>query len=93
MVSTYSSIVGHFDGHVDAWVQGCLYHPMQHVKGYTVSLWTPPLGNYLLHIALVAARATSKQTTINKYTKKGGHLDCRSGAPERYCMHLPIEEA
>ncbi len=28
------------------------------------------LGNYLLRIAPAAARATGKQTTINKYTKK-----------------------
>jgi hypothetical protein len=28
----------------------------------------PALGNYLLRIAPAAARATGKQTTINKYT-------------------------
>jgi hypothetical protein len=59
---------GHFDGHADAWVQGCSYCPMQHVHDYTGSLWMPPSGNYLLRIAPAAARAQSKQTTINKYT-------------------------
>jgi hypothetical protein len=63
-----TSVAGHFDGHADTWVQGCLYCLMQHVLGYTGSLWMPPLGNYLLHITTAAARATGKKTTINKYT-------------------------
>jgi hypothetical protein len=63
-----TSFAGYFVGHADAWVQGCLYCPMQHVHGYTESLWMPPLGNYSLRIAPVAAWATGKQTTINKYT-------------------------
>jgi hypothetical protein len=41
---------------------------MQHVQGYFGSHWTLALGNYLLRIAPAAARATGKQTTINKYT-------------------------
>jgi hypothetical protein len=42
--------------------------PMQHVHGYTGSHWTSASGNYSLHIAPAATRATGKQTTINKYT-------------------------
>ena len=37
---------------------------MQHVQGYTGSHWTPPSGDYSLRIALAAARATAKKTTI-----------------------------
>jgi hypothetical protein len=40
----------------------------QCVQGYSGSHLTPPLGDYLLPIAPAAARATGKQTTINKYT-------------------------
>jgi hypothetical protein len=63
-----TSFAGSFDGHADAWVQGCSYCLMQHVQGYTGSLWMQPLGNYLLRIAPAAAMATGKQTTTNKYT-------------------------
>jgi hypothetical protein len=35
---------------------------MQHVQGYTGSHWTPPSGNYLLRIALAAARTANKTT-------------------------------
>jgi hypothetical protein len=45
-----------------------LYCQVQHVQGYTGSLWTPSLGNYSLRIASAAARATGTQTTFNKYT-------------------------
>jgi hypothetical protein len=37
---------------------------MQHVQGYTGSHWTLPLGDYLLRIALAAARATANKTTM-----------------------------
>ncbi len=38
---------------------------MQHVQGSTGSLWTPPLGSYLLQIALAAAaRVPCKTTTM-----------------------------
>ncbi len=47
--------------HEEMWVQ-CLAHClMQHVQGYTGSLWMTPLGNYLLHIAPAAAMVPSKQ--------------------------------
>jgi hypothetical protein len=59
---------GCFDGHSGAPEQYRWHRPMRHVQGYFRSHWTPPLGNYLPHIAPAAARATGKQTTINKYT-------------------------
>jgi hypothetical protein len=68
MVSTCSTTVGHFDGHGGPLVQYEAHRPMQHVQGYSGSHWTPPSGNYWLCIAPAAARATGKQTTINKYT-------------------------
>ena len=37
---------------------------MQHVQGYTGSHWTPPSGDYSLHIALAATRATENKTTM-----------------------------
>jgi hypothetical protein len=52
----------------------------------------PPLGNYSLCIAPVAARATGKQTTINKYTYKAGRFDGRGGAPIQYRAYPPMEE-
>jgi hypothetical protein len=65
---------------------------MQHVQGYSGSHWTPPLGNYSLHIAPVAARATGKQTTINKYTYKAGRFDGHGDAQVRNHLHGPMEE-
>jgi hypothetical protein len=61
-----SSFVGRFDGHGGPPVQYEAHPPMQHVQGYSGSHWTPALGNYMLRIAPGAARATGKQTTINK---------------------------
>jgi hypothetical protein len=54
---------------------------MQHVQGYPVSHWTPPLGNYLLRIAPVAARATANEMTMKKWTTFTGHFDGRGIAP------------
>jgi hypothetical protein len=62
------SSAGHFDGHGGALEQYIQHFPMWHVQGYSGSHWTPALGNYSLHIAPAAARATGIQTTINKYT-------------------------
>jgi hypothetical protein len=42
--------------------------PMQHVQGYSGRHWMPASGDYLLCIAQAAARATGKQTIINKLT-------------------------
>jgi hypothetical protein len=68
MTNKCTSSAGHFDGHGSAPEQYTWHRPMQHVQGYSGSHWTPPLGNYSLRIAPAAARATGKQTTINKYT-------------------------
>jgi hypothetical protein len=57
---------GRFDGHSGALEQYRQHQPMQHVQGYSGSHWMPASGNYLLCIAPAAARATGKQTTINK---------------------------
>jgi hypothetical protein len=68
MMNECTSSAGRFDGHGGAPEQYRQHRPMQHVQGYSRSHWMPPLGNYLLRIAPAAARATGKQTTINKYT-------------------------
>jgi hypothetical protein len=59
---------GCFDGHGGVPEQYRWHRLMRHVQGYSGSHWMPPSGNYLLHITPAAARATGKQTTINKYT-------------------------
>jgi hypothetical protein len=76
-----TSSVGHFDSHGGVPVQYKTNFPMQHVLGYTRSHWAPPLGNYLLHISLAAARATANKTTMKKYTYFAGHSDGYGGAP------------
>jgi hypothetical protein len=68
MTNKCTSSAGHFDGHGSAPEQYRWHHQMRLVQGYFGSHWTPPSGNYLLRIAPAAARATGKQTTINKYT-------------------------
>jgi hypothetical protein len=62
------------------------------VQGYSGSHWTPASGNYLLRIAPAATRATSKQTTINKYTYKAGRFDGHGNALVRTRAHPPMEE-
>jgi hypothetical protein len=52
----------------------------------------PASCDYLLRIAPAAARATGKQTTINKYTYKAGCFDGHGDAPVRNCVHRPMEE-
>jgi hypothetical protein len=59
---------GRIDGHDGAPEQYRWHRQMRHVQGYSGSHWTLASGNYLLRIAPAAARATGKQTTINKYT-------------------------
>jgi hypothetical protein len=59
---------GHFDGHGSVPEQYRWHCPMRHVQGYSGSHWMQALGDYLLRIAPATARATGKQTTINKYT-------------------------
>jgi hypothetical protein len=59
-----TSAVGHFDGHGGAPVRYEAHCPMQHDQGFTGSHWTPPSGDYLLHIASAAARATINTTIM-----------------------------
>jgi hypothetical protein len=68
MMNKCTSSAGRFDGHGGAPEQYRWHRPMWYVQGYSGSHWTPPSGDYLLCIAPAAARATGKQTTINKYT-------------------------
>jgi hypothetical protein len=93
MASTCSSVVGRFDGHGGPPVQYEAHRPMKHVQGYSGSHWTPASGNYLLPIAPAAARATGKQTTINKYTYKAGRFDGHGNAPVHNRAYRPMEEA
>jgi hypothetical protein len=85
MTNECTSVLGHFDGHGGAPWQYRWHCLMGHAQGYLGSHWTPPLGNYLLCIAPVAARATGKQTTINKYTYFAGHFDGNGDALVRPC--------
>jgi hypothetical protein len=81
-----------FDVHGSPPVQYKAHHQMQHVQGYSGSHWMPPLGIYSLRIAPATARATGKQATINKYTKRNGHFDGRGGAPVQYRAYCLMEE-
>jgi hypothetical protein len=74
MMNECTSSAGRFDVQGGAPEQYRRHRPMQHVQGYSGSDWMPPLGNILLHIAPAAARATGKQTTINKYTYKASRV-------------------
>jgi hypothetical protein len=87
-----TSSAGCFDGHGGTPEQYRRHCPMRHVQGYSGSHWTPALGNYPLLIAPAAARATGKQTTINKYTYKAGRFDGHGNAPVRNRAHRPMEE-
>jgi hypothetical protein len=92
MTNQSAFVAGRFDGHTDALKRQTWHRPMQQIQGHTRCPWQPPSGNYSLCIAPAAARATGKQTTINKYTKKGGHVHGCSGAPVQYRVHRPMEE-
>jgi hypothetical protein len=92
MASTCSSTVGCFDGHGSLPVQYEAHRPIQHVQGYSRSHWTPTLGNYSLCITPAAARATGKQTAINKYTYKAGRFNGHGDALVRNRAHCPMEE-
>ena len=52
-----------FRGHAEALQQYMWHRPMQHVRGYTRSHWTLPLGDYSLRIVPMAARETANKTT------------------------------
>jgi hypothetical protein len=72
-----TSVVGHFDGHGGAPEQYRWHCPMRHVQGYPGNHWMLPLGNYSLHFAPAATRATANKTTTKKYTNFAGHFDDR----------------
>jgi hypothetical protein len=92
MTNKCTSVAARFEGPADAPEQYGQHLPMRHVQGYSGSHWMPASGNYLLRIALAAARASGKQTTINKSTKKGGRFDGHGDTPVRNRAHRPIEE-
>jgi hypothetical protein len=70
MTNKCTSSAGHFDGHSNA-PEGYRWHrPMRHVQGYSGSHWMLPSGNYLLHIAPAAARATANKTTTKNVPKR-----------------------
>jgi hypothetical protein len=92
MTNKCTSSAGRFDGHGSAPEQYRWHCLMRHVQGYSRSHWTLPLGDYLLCIAPAAARATGKQTTINKYTYKADRFDGHGDAPVRNCVHCLMEE-
>ncbi len=92
MTNKCTSSAGRFDSHGGAPERYRWHRPMRHIQGYSGSHWMPALGNYSLRIVPAAVRATGKQITINKYTKKGGHVDGCGGAPVQYRMHRPMEE-
>jgi hypothetical protein len=92
MMNKHSSTSGRFDGHGGSLEQYIWHRLMRHVQGYSGNHWAPPLGDYSLCIAPVAARATSNKTTTKKCTKKTGHFDGCGGAPVQYGTHCPIEE-
>ena len=69
------------DASLDAACPGLLQKPLD-----------ATMGNYLLGITPVAARATGKQTTIKKYTYKAGPFNGHVDAPVRNHTHRPMEE-
>ncbi len=87
-----TSSTSRFDGQGGVPEQYRWHHPMQYVQGYFGEHWTPASGDYLLRLAPAAARATGKQTTINKYTYKAGHFDGHGDVPVRNRAHRPMEE-
>jgi hypothetical protein len=92
MINKFTSSAGHFDGHGGAPERYRRHCPMWYVQGYSGSHWMQASGNYFLHITPAAVRATGKQTTINKCTKKGGQIDGHGDAPVRNLLHHPMEE-
>ncbi len=91
-MSKCTSSAGRFDGNGSVPEQYRWHCPMQHVQGYPGSHWMPPLGNYLLCITPVAARATANKTMTKKWTNFAGHFDGPGGAPVQYHAHCLIEK-
>jgi hypothetical protein len=92
-MSKCTSSAGRFDCHGGAPVQYEAHCLMQHVQGYTGSPLMLPLGDYLLHIAPVAARAKANKTTTKTYTYFSGHFDGHGNALVHYRAGCLMEEA
>jgi hypothetical protein len=67
------------------------HRSIQHVQGYTGSLWTPPSGDYLLH-SLGGRQGNSKQNNDVLCTHCDGHFDGHQAAAVLYHVHCLIEE-
>jgi hypothetical protein len=93
MKNKCTSVVGHLDSHGGMPGRYRWKRPMWHVQGYLRSHWTPPSGNYSLRSAPAAARATGKQTTINKYTYFAGRFNGHDDALVHNCVHCPMARA
>ncbi len=91
MMNKCTFVVGHFNGHSSAPRQYRQHCPMRHVQGCLRSHWMPPLGDYLLHIAPAAARATENKTTMETYTYFAGHFNGHGNAPERRRSRASLE--
>ncbi len=92
MTLKFTSVAANFEGLANALEQYRWHRPMQRVQGYYGSHWMLALGNYSLHIAPVAAKATGIQTTINKHMCNVGHFDGHGDAPVHNCVHRQMEE-
>jgi hypothetical protein len=92
MMNKCTSAAGYFDHKGGAPGQYRWHYPMRHVQGYLGSHWTPPSDDYLPRIALAAARATGKPTTINKYTYFAGCFDSHGNVPVHNHVHCLMEE-
>jgi hypothetical protein len=79
------------EGLTEALVQCRLHQPMEGVQGLTQSQWTPPLGEYLHRIALVANRVAGKTMMMEKYLLFAGHSDGHGNVLIPYRVHHPIE--
>ena len=87
------SSVHHVDGHGEALKQYMPHRLMQHVQGYTGrSHWMPPSGDYLLRIALAAARATANKTAMYHAPPFIGYFGGNCNAAVLYRVHRPMEE-
>jgi hypothetical protein len=87
-----TSVVGHFDGHGGVPMQYGAHCPIQHDQGFTESYWMPPSGDYLLHIAPVAVRATINTTKMQKYVHFADRFDGHHDAPVLYPTHCLMQE-
>ena len=90
MTNKCTSIAGHFDGHADALKRYEVHRLMQHDQGYTGSLCMLPSGDYSLHIAPVAARATITKQCKNAPSLLAISMDIAMRL--LYRLHRTMEE-